>query len=273
MHTVKLLDIFRDDAQEKATRVAIAEFNPDRSLPRIESRISGDEFLVNELRRQGFLVAIHPWDCRDVRWENFCVVIIRKTWDYHLKYDAFLEWIRCLEHSGVKVVNPPHVLRWNINKHYLKHLSEEGVAITPTRFVEKGEALSLKSIMQKWPRIVLKPVVGLNGYQVIKIFDKEDIAAKQEAFQAMLNGSQDGVMVQPYMPGADTELSLIFIGGKYSHAIRLQPGESESRDHREIVRCHPHADAMAVANSAIKACPWKQAPVYARVDLVEDFDD
>ncbi|ELU14593.1 hypothetical protein CAPTEDRAFT_211027 [Capitella teleta] len=266
-----------DVNNERPTRIAIAEYrDPEKPSPGIRSSISADgddEFLVDELRRHRCVVTFHPWDCCNVRWEDFDVIIIRKTWDYHLKYDAFLEWIQCLEQSGVKVVNPPQVLRWNTNKRYLEHLSKKGVAIINTIFVDKGQAPSLTSIMQKWPKIVLKPIIGLNGHQVTKIYNQENMTAKQEAFQLMLNDSQDGVMVQPYMPGAQMELSIIFIAGLYSHAIRLQPGESENRDYRQPLRCHPHADAMTVAECAIKACPWEHAPVYARVDLVEDFEE
>ncbi|ELU05745.1 hypothetical protein CAPTEDRAFT_200043 [Capitella teleta] len=175
-------------------------------------------------------------------------------------------------HPCLQITLRPHVIRWGVNKHHLQFLIKEGVPCINTMFVEKGQAPSLINVMQKWPKIVLKPIVGLNSYQMTVIRDQENMQAKQEAFQAMLNDSLDGAMIQPFMPGAQTELSLIYLGGHYSHAIRLVPGD-ERRSDRHFVRCQPEADAMAVADCVIKACPWEQPLMSARVDLVEDFEE
>jgi hypothetical protein len=62
-----------------------------------------------------------------VDWSTFDLVVVRSTWDYPDRREAFLAWAESLPH----VLNPPEVLRWNTDKRYLEELS---VDVIPTTF-------------------------------------------------------------------------------------------------------------------------------------------
>ena len=51
------------------------------------------------------------WDA-DVDWARFDLVVLRSTWDYAERRDAFLAWARSLP----RVLNPLAVLEWNTDK-------------------------------------------------------------------------------------------------------------------------------------------------------------
>src|SRR5574342_301460 len=53
-----------------------------------------DRMAADVLRGRG--VGVHPvaWDAPDVDWGGFDLVVIRSTWDYHLKAGVYAEWRR-----------------------------------------------------------------------------------------------------------------------------------------------------------------------------------
>jgi hypothetical protein len=49
--------------------------------------IAGDDQLVaDELKSRGVTVEPAVWDSPEVDWSSFDGVIIRSTWDYHLRF-------------------------------------------------------------------------------------------------------------------------------------------------------------------------------------------
>jgi hypothetical protein len=90
-------------------------------------------------------------------------------------------------------------------------------------------------------------------------------------------------MVQPYLASVDDdgETAMLFIGGRFSHAVRkgplLQPGEGvrQDRDSRgDLRRVDPTRAQRDVAQSVFEAIgtlvPEAAPPLYARIDLVRD---
>ena len=82
-------------------------------------------------------------------------------------------------------------------------------------------------------------------------------------------------MIQPYLPSIETdgEVSLIYLGGRFSHAIRKVPQPGDFRVQPEydgIITPHtPEPDEFAAAEAALKAV--EEPLLYARVDLVRDL--
>ena len=99
-------------------------------------------------------VTVVSWDDPTVDWAAFRAVAIRSTWNYMDHLDDFLNWLDRAA-AVTTVVNPPDVVRWSIDKHYLADLSAEGIPITPTTFVAPGQpAPSVEGVH------VVKPAVG-----------------------------------------------------------------------------------------------------------------
>ena len=53
----------------------------------------------------------------------------RTTWDYFDRFDEFFNW---LEKTKTKLIfiNSYKTIKWNIDKYYLKELSEKGINVT-----------------------------------------------------------------------------------------------------------------------------------------------
>ena len=83
-------------------------------------------------------------------------------------------------------------------------------------------------------------------------------------------------MVQPFLPSLETEgeLSLIYIEGQLSHAVRKQPAPGDFRVQSIWGGTVAAADAephhVDVAERAL--AQLDEPPLYARVDLVTDLD-
>ncbi|HMK24198.1 MAG TPA: hypothetical protein VK466_17840, partial [Terriglobales bacterium] len=72
------------------------------------------------------------WDDPLVDWSRFAAIVIRSCWDYHLKHEAFLQWIASLESARIPVFNSTSLIRWNSDKSYLRDLEAKGITIVPT---------------------------------------------------------------------------------------------------------------------------------------------
>ncbi len=89
-----------------------------------------DRLLIPALAVRGVQASAAVWDDPSVDWTTFAAVVIRSCWDYHLAHDAFLGWIAELEAEGVRVFNPPALVRWNAEKSYLRDLRRDAVVET-----------------------------------------------------------------------------------------------------------------------------------------------
>ncbi len=204
------------------------------------------------------------WDDPAVDWEGFDLVVVRSTWDYQRRRDAFLAWA---DARGDRLVNPPDVLRWNTDKRYLGELPHA----VPTTFLSPGEPLRALE-----GEVVLKPAVSAGSRDTARFAPPERDRA--EALLAQIHSSGRTAMLQPYVPSVDArgETALLFFGGAFSHAIRkgpiLRPGEAPtSADYaaEEISPREPAAAELAIAHEVLAAAPG-HPHAYARVDLVED---
>ena len=245
--------------------------------------------LMLALRNQGAAVDTPSWDDPEVDWSRYDVAVLRSTWDYADRLDEFLDWAeRCSDQT--RLVNPPAVVRWNTDKHYLVHLARSGVPVVPTRFVEPGmDAVAELSrfleggsgaftVGRRGPfdQFVVKPSVGAGSRDAARYRSVE--RERAGAHVARLLAAGRSAMLQPYLDRVDDhgETAVIYIGGRYSHAIRKGPllrlddalvtglFAPEQITHRE-----PDAEEMRVAEAAFRACSLEQ-PLYARMDLVHD---
>lgn len=239
--------------------------------------VDDDLATVPAFRALGADVAPLVWTRMDERaLEAAAAVVVRSCWDYHLRPRAFDDWVGRVERAGVPLVNSPRLIRWNMHKGYLLELERAGVPIVPTRLVGAGAAVSLASVVAEhgWTEAVVKPAVSLNGWRTWRTAGGAAGARHADEFDAMI-GEAD-VLIQRYVPEIATsgEWSLVFFGGRFSHAVRKLPAAGEFRvqvEHGGSVRlAEPPAPMVDQALHAIAALP--DAPAYVRVDgvVVED---
>jgi glutathione synthase/RimK-type ligase-like ATP-grasp enzyme len=224
------------------------------------------------------------WSDPSVDWSAFDLVVANGTWDNIHRVTEFLDWVDGLAASGIRMANAPAILRWNLDKRYLRDLEEAGVPTVPTSWVPpNGDAggFDPSALVLPPEEIVVKPSVSGGGYRTARYEAYEHDAAR--AHIGELVEADRTAMVQPYQPAVDTEgeAGLVFLGGAFSHAVHKDPmirrgvGATDSLIENQVVTgATPTAGQLTVARQAVTAAERLLGPtVYARVDVVRRTDD
>ena len=77
------------------------------------------------------------WADLGIDWSRFRCAVFRTTWDYFERLPEFSAWLARVE-VETHLCNCVETLRWNLDKHYLLDLAARGVAVVPSRFLERG---------------------------------------------------------------------------------------------------------------------------------------
>ena len=212
-----------------------------------------------------------PWDANE-DWAAADLVMVRTPWDYFHRLGEFLAWTDRVA-SVTRLVNPATVLRWNTHKRYLLDLRDRGVPIVSTVFLPRGTCppgpSSLASIASL---LVVKPAVDIGAFGAMRA-DATDPTLARHLSGLLQRGD---VLVQPFIPSIQDrgEVSLVFAGGLYSHAVRKvpKPGDYRVQSHHggRVLLHAPSDEEIHMARAALDAAPAPCA--YARIDLVSTAD-
>jgi hypothetical protein len=215
------------------------------------------------LHAAGFEVVGRSWaDADDLA--DFALILPLLVWGYPRAHDTWVEAVTRWEGQGVRLHNPASVLRWNADKRYLGLLEERGAPVVPTLFADRLTLDTMEEGRARFgsDRLVAKPQVSSTAWQTIR----------WSPGQPLEGGPEGPAMVQPYLPAIETsgEVSLIYFGGRFSHAIskRPQPGDFRVQPEYDgiIAAYAPAADELAAAERILAAV--EEHLLYARVDLV-----
>lgn len=233
-----------------------------------------DRATVNAFAARGLAVEPFVWDdpAEQSRLETAAGVVIRSCWDYHLRPGAFDQWIAGVEAQGVPLVNAAPLVRWNLHKRYLVELAERGVPVVPTRLVERGSGASLLDVLVDagWDDVVVKPAVSLSAYETFRTRRAAAATGDGARFAALVAAGD--VLVQPFVREIlNGEWSLIYFGGRFSHAVvkRAAPGDFrvQSDFGGQATLTEPSPSLRAQAETVLAALPVPA--VYARLDGVD----
>lgn len=232
-----------------------------------------DRLAIGPLRNRGIDVESVPWSSTTAEWAQFDAVVLRSCWDYHVRVRAFVDWLEKLEAEDVRVVNAVPIVRWNLDKRYLRELEQRGFPIEPTVWLESGALIELHELLgrQGWDEAVVKPAVSASAYGTWRVTRAGGVN-DQDRLERMLD--RGTVMVQRLNPFIRTtgEWSLVFLGGEYSHAVLKTPAPNEFRIQEKlggrVSGAEPASRMVHLANQAIEAIPGNA--VYARVDGIAD---
>jgi len=216
---------------------------------------------VAALSAAGAAVEVVAWDDPDVDWARYDRVLLRSTWDYHVRPAEFVAWLERVD-AVSELSNPLPMVRWNLDKHYLAELAGAGVPVVPTTFVEPGDVLRPPAVP-----FVVKPSVGASS-RGVRVHRRADEAA---AHVAQLHADGAAALVQPLVRSAAAgEYPLVHLGGAFSHAAVRHVPQGPGEEHRSAPH-RPTPAQRAVADAAVEAVGRRfGVPVYARVDLVTD---
>lgn len=231
-----------------------------------------DSLLMAALEHRGLKARRVDWARKDFDWSSARFAMFRTTWDYFHRFAEFSEWLERVSEQTT-LINPLELVRWNMDKHYLRDLDKRGVRITPTRFVEAGEAITLAELHAEtgWEKTVLKPAVSGAGRHTYRL-DGSNLAAHEPIFRELL--AKEAMMLQPFQEKVITEgeKALMVMGGQFTHAVlkTAKPGEFRVQDDfgGTVHPYTPTPEEIRFAESAFAVC-YPQ-PLYGRVDLITD---
>lgn len=231
-----------------------------------------DRLAADVLAGRGLPVVGVPWDSADVDWGRFDAVVIRSTWNYHVRPREFMAWLDRLAAAGVPTWNPVPFLRWNADKRYLVDLAGRGTPTVPTTLLPRGSHPALRALLASLPvpSGVLKPTFAAGAHETW-VTTADTAAAHEPRLHALL--SQTDVLLQPFVPEitTDGEWSLIFFNDQFSHAVLKRPKAGDFRvqsQHGGTERpADPPDHVLAQARRVLGAVDTPL--LYARVDGVD----
>ncbi len=197
------------------------------------------------------------------------------VWDYPPKLQLFLETLDRLNEIA-PVYNSPALVRWNIEKTYLKALDEAGAPSIPTLWADKADAEAIAAGFDRFggDKIVVKPLVGGGAW-------RQALVKKGEALPDADDLPLGACLIQPFLPGVpeEGEYSMIFFGGRFSHALNKRPKSGDYRVQSLYgateARWEPSEADLALARevlSAARSITGEDEFLYARVDMVRGLN-
>jgi len=231
--------------------------------------------LLEAVRATGIAVDEVCWDDESIHWSTYAQVVIRSTWDYHRRYDEFMQWVRAVS-SVSTISNSLDVIAWNTDKHYLAEVAETGLPVVPTRFIEPSDTdwLDDLSMLLTKGDVVVKPTISAGSNDTER---HSNIDVAQKHINELLS-AQRSVMLQPYLADVDveSETGLVFIDGKFSHAFAKGALLAQAKNmtsglyaEEEISIRQPTDDQLLIGERAAKWLTSRFGKLlYARVDLL-----
>ena len=231
--------------------------------------------LLEAVRAAGIAVDEVCWDDESIDWSTYNHVVIRSTWDYHRRYDEFMQWVRAVS-SVSTMSNSLDVITWNTDKHYLAEVAAMGLPVVPTVFIEPGHEAWLDQVHELLTQgdVVVKPAISAGSNDTER---HSNIDVAQQHISELLS-AQRSVMLQPYMADVDveSETGLVFIDGRFSHAFAKGALLAQEKNmsgglyaEEEIGVRQPTAEQLSIGERAVK---WLTSRfgnlLYARVDLL-----
>jgi glutathione synthase/RimK-type ligase-like ATP-grasp enzyme len=249
----------------KPVRLAILTPHADRE-PRADWR-GALAHLSAALEAAGAEVLARSWTAPDAL-DGVDAASPLMVWAYHLDTPLWLERLDAWEAASAPFANRVEVLRWNTDKAYLAQLADAGAPVVPTLAVEAVTPQVLAQAADRFgPSLVAKPRISAGAHRTARI-EGGGVAAGE-----LPDGPS---LIQPFLPAVaeEGELSMIFFGGEFSHAVTkvARPGDFRVQPQygSTLTRVAPPDGALAAAHRVLEAAPADLA--YARVDLIRVED-
>jgi glutathione synthase/RimK-type ligase-like ATP-grasp enzyme len=253
---------------ENTIHIAIAT---NDSYPHL---IAGELLLPIAFQAVGITARPVVWNDPAIDWSQYDAVILRSCWGYHEHIPQFFTWLQTLEDLQLRIENSPSTIRWNAHKKYLLDLAERGVVIPPTTLIAQGDSAPLESILSNLSGndYIIKPCYGAGASGILRT-PKNPTSKTKNSYAALLQRSD--VLIQSYIPEiAQGELSAIFIGGTFSHAVLKIPKTGDFRSNSELGGSEQgitlDTETIAKLTEVYKKCAVKT--LYARLDVVVNKD-
>lgn len=236
------------------------------SMDDMAGYVADDDLAIFPLNSLGWSVETVSWRDAYADWNSYDLVVIRTTWDYQKHPKEFLGTLAEIDSSSARLENPLELVRWNLDKRYLREVEGRGVPVVPTIWEAKYDKGSFRTWLADFgsSEVVIKPTVSATAQNTFRLSEYDP--ALEPTF------AEREFMVQPFVDEIAThgEYSLFFFNGKLSHTILKRPKTGDFRVQEEhggiIAEVEATPDVLAAAKRCIDILEVR--PLYVRVDLV-----
>ena len=240
------------------------------TMDSLEGFFCFDHLTYQPLADLGWKIDEVSWKRSDICWDDYDLVVIRSPWDYTLHPQAFMQVLERIERSSAPLANPLGVVRWNLDKTYLRELESQGIPIVPTTWLEKLTHDDVLTAFENFvtKEIVVKPTIGAGARDTFRL-SRDSAAETQNALKAL---RAQPVMVQPFLKSiiARGEYSIFYFGGEFSHCIQKLPKPGDFRvqeEHGGLISSCPAPPSLLEAGQQVLNAIGSEL-LYARVDFV-----
>jgi glutathione synthase/RimK-type ligase-like ATP-grasp enzyme len=218
-----------------------------------------------------------------VDWSQYAAVFLRSPWDYHLRRDEFLAWLRDVSRA-TRVFNTYDVVEWNSDKRYLGELTNAGIPVVSTRFVVTADESTVRDVLDEVGNdIVVKPSISAGSHDTVRYRDASLVLGEVVAHVSRILAAGAVAMIQPYESGIDErgETGMVWLNGTLSHSFRKGAILAEQPDMgnglyaaEDIASRTATKEEVALGERimAFLSSRFGAPPLYARVDVIPDAD-
>ena len=231
-----------------------------------------DKLVADELTALGHDVESVPWNGDFGRFISSDLVLLCSNWDYHYHIQEFRKWLGKLKEHDIPLQNSLEIIKWNLSKSYISELAKNGILTPKSMIVDSKEDLEASFEKMHWSKAVVKPIYGASGH-LVECISREEIP--NWAMTHIEKGANKWLL-QEFISEIEQsgELSIVFINGNYSHAVRKIPKQGEFRINGQYggqtSRIEPTSAIVEVARNILDYL--EEIPLYARVDGVSIND-
>lgn len=222
------------------------------------------------LAKQNIKLSQIFWEDDNIDWSHYDLITPLMAWNYPQNLDKFLTCLDEIEAANVKLANPQKFVRDNFDKGYLVRLAAQGAPIPPTLEVAADDSAAILASFDALDcdEIIIKPRIGAGAWRQARLKRGENLPSREDM-------PPDFALIQPFIKSVaeQGELSMLFMGGDFSHALMKTP---KAGDYRTQTRwgareynITPPPKALEAAKAILRAYDKQNELSYARIDLVE----
>lgn len=151
------------------------------SMDSLDGFNCSDHLLVPPFEKAGWRVDTVSWRDRLADWNRFAAVIVRSPWDYQDDPAAFMDVLGTIDASRARLANDLALMKWNLDKRYLRDVEARGLAIVPTLWAAEFDPTQAENAFDRFAvdTIVVKPVVAAGAADAFRL-TRSAFAAQHE---------------------------------------------------------------------------------------------
>ena len=244
---------------------------PKPDKPYVVNIFREETLVTDALHALGYRTKRVSWSDATVKWDEADWIVIRTTWDYFDRLPEFKLWLNRIPKP--KIINPFTLLQWNIDKHYLNDLAKKNLSVVPTKIIPKGSIANLLERVAEWDasEFIIKPTIA-GAARLTYRLKRDELTSFEPKLMEFL--AHEDFIIQPFVANVISfgELSLMVMGGVYTHGVRKQVKRGDFRvqdDFGGTVEAYQASKEEQNLAEQVVAQIQPQ-PVYARVDLLRN---